>query len=179
MIGKGHLRLWLWWAKNMLDCLIQNTVHWLNKLNHTQISLSGNWTNITCDASWMVLFQNIVRWPCPTIKDLCATQSCFYMYEDCLKFSLYFFLKNIMHPFNFLFSPLGLSSLLISVVVAFNDMVYIFLLWNTFKILLWHRCISINWQFTSAMENNCAGKRLCSLSYPGARVRLKNPFQLN
>jgi hypothetical protein len=33
-------------------------------------------------------------------------------------------------------------------------------LWNTFKILPRHRCISINQQFTSVTENNFAGKWL-------------------
>ena len=39
------------------------------------------------------------------------------------------------------------------------------LLWNTFKILPRHRCISINRQFTLSMENSFAGKRSWSLSY--------------
>ena len=39
------------------------------------------------------------------------------------------------------------------------------------KILQRHRCISINRQFISTMENNFAGKRACSFSYPGAWVR--------
>ena len=31
---------------------------------------------------------------------------------------------------------------------------------NTFKMLPRHRCVSINRQFTSAMENNFCGERL-------------------
>jgi hypothetical protein len=34
-----------------------------------------------------------------------------------------------------------------------------------------HGYISINRQFNSTMENNFAGIRACSLSYPGAGVR--------
>jgi len=37
----------------------------------------------------------------------------------------------------------------------------------------------MNRQFTSTMENNIAGKSMCSLSYPGAWVRYKNLFHLN
>jgi len=40
-----------------------------------------------------------------------------------------------------------------AVLVAFKDSLYI-LLWNTLKIMPRHRCVSINQQFTSAMENN-------------------------
>ena len=39
------------------------------------------------------------------------------------------------------------------------------------KILPRHGCISINQQFTATMENNFAGKQLCSLSYTGAWER--------
>jgi len=48
---------------------------------------------------------------------------------------------------------------------------YLSLLWNTFKILPRHGCISINRQFNSTMENNFVRIRTCSLSYPGAWVR--------
>ena len=60
----------------------------------------------------------------------------------------------------------------IAVVVAFIIYWYnVLYLWNTFKKLSRHGCISINWQFNSTMENNFAGKRACCLSYTGAWVR--------
>jgi hypothetical protein len=53
----------------------------------------------------------------------------------------------------------------IAVVVAYIqyiDKIHCILLWNTFKILPRHECISINRQFNSTMENNFAGIRTCS-----------------
>jgi hypothetical protein len=45
------------------------------------------------------------------------------------------------------------------------------ILWNIFKILSRHGCISINRQFTSKMENKFAGKDACSLTHSGAWIR--------
>jgi hypothetical protein len=52
-----------------------------------------------------------------------------------------------------------LTTYMQSVPIAFKDSLHI-LLWNTFKILPRHGYISINRQFTSAMDNNFAGKLL-------------------
>ena len=67
----------------------------------------------------------------------------------------------------------------IAVVVGYISYIYkihYIWLWSTFKILPRHGCISINRQFNSTMENNFAGIRACSLSYPRSRGKIKKIF---